>query len=98
MLLDIVFSCSDRRSRATRPWLNFTTFVVATLAGRTRGPARERVWVLLKMPISAYYCLLKTVVSEGQNFSVMLEKRFWAAALKANSDAGFASKTEKIGT
>ena len=56
------------------------------------------MWVLLKMPISAYYRLLKTVVFEGQNFSVILEQRFWAAALKANSDAGFASKTEKIGT
>ncbi|HTE87850.1 MAG TPA: hypothetical protein VK639_02745 [Terriglobales bacterium] len=74
------------------------TFVVATLAGRTRGPARERMWVLLKIPISAYYRLLKTVVFEGRNFSVILKKPFWAAALKANSDAGFASKTEKIDT
>jgi len=40
------------------------TFVVATLAGRTRGPARERMWVLLKIPISAYYRLLKTVDTE----------------------------------
>ena len=54
--------------------------------------------VLLKMPISAYYRLLKTIVFEGGNFSVVLEKRFWAAALKTNSDAGIASKTEKIGT
>jgi hypothetical protein len=41
-----------RSQAASQPTLaNFMTFVVATLAGRTRGPARERMWVLLKMPI-----------------------------------------------
>jgi len=74
------------------------TFVVATLGGKDARPcAGTHVGAAENADFPPTIALLKTVVSEGQNFSVILEKRFWAAALKANSDAGFARKTEKIG-